>query len=430
MTLLKSKLSLISFFLLAGLAIVGCASVGDPEVAEVVAPQSQIPITLISYNNGPEEDVELELIEQAQERYPELDVSREQFGTGFGAYLEQENPPEVITWFASESIQSFSEVGLLTDLSDLWRQEGWEAVYPETLQRLSQVEGRYRLLPTRLSWSAIYYNKALFESHNLAPPETWAEFLEVAERLKQSGITPIGLGVSNFNEIQTQLWLDYLNLRLNGSEFRQEFLMGETSFDTPQAIDIFTTWQTLVENGYFIDDPESYTPFEMYLAVADGQVAMTLANQSELLKIIPRERWGEVSFFRFPIIDSAQSIDEIVSVEGYVLPSNALEQKSALQFLAYHGSAEAQSYWTTRLGTLGGLPARTDIEPALYTADMEKAQQIVDEADYLASLYLWRDSPIIRMMYRQQVFYYLSSGRKPIGDIINDLEMERREMVK
>jgi len=52
-------------------------------------------------------------------------------------------------------------------------------------------DGKLYCLSIDVVETAIYYNKTLFKELNLQVPETWAEFIEVQQKLLDSGITPL-----------------------------------------------------------------------------------------------------------------------------------------------------------------------------------------------------------------------------------------------
>ena len=103
----------------------------------------------------------------------------------------------------------------------------------------------------------MYYNKALFQEAGLAEddiPETWDEFLEVCETLKQAGITPFVCGAKD--GYIGQWGISALLSTMLGSDTSLvssgEPLSG-TAYEEAAAL-----WAQLGENGYINEDALSY----------------------------------------------------------------------------------------------------------------------------------------------------------------------------
>ena len=116
-------------------------------------------------------------------------------------------------------------------------------------------------------------------------------------------------------------WFDYLAIRLHGLEFRNDLFQGQVPFDDSRVQEVFTTWQPLLEKGYFTEKFFSTRLSQASMSVLDGEAAMTLTSARFILTIVPETRWGELDVFRFPILDPALPVGERVSLEGLVIPA-------------------------------------------------------------------------------------------------------------
>jgi ABC-type glycerol-3-phosphate transport system substrate-binding protein len=434
-----ARLSLVGLTILVVLVAVRCTQPGTPaeelaptlESATVSLTTAPVTVTYVSYwSMSPWLNADKELAEQFQEAYPYVTIDREltRDSQSWDDYLNAPIPPDVMTWDSAFMYPLAENRELFMDIGDLWMQQGWEDVVPEQLRMLSQSSGQYYHLPTQYSWHTFFFNKAAFNQNSLTPPETWDEFIETCAALRQAGITPIAIGLSPGEEWQAVLLLDYLNIRINGLAFRDELMLeGQVRFDDPRVRAVFATLQTLVEGGYFTEDARSQSSSDALISVFEGEAAMTLVGQDNLY-LVPKTRWNELDLFRFPVIDPDVPIAETPGIDGFVIPANALGPQAAMEFLAYRGSAEAQAYWAEQCGPAGGTPVRSDIDPAVLTPDMQKAQEMLLDADELGQLIFWTDSPMVGPMFSQRYLLDFFADPGTLDEILDKMEAKRREV--
>lgn len=432
-----ARFSLVGLTLFVAVLAVRCAQPGTP--ADELAPADErepvpittdpVTVTYVSYwGSSPWINGDKKLIDRFQEAYPHVNVNRKLWRDNMSGdeYLGDPVPPDVMTWDAAVMYPLTENQDLFMDIGELWREQGWEEVIPEQLRGLSQGNGRYCHLPTHYFWIGIFYNKAIFEQYNLNPPETWDEFLDVCATLKQGGVTPIAIGLSPGQNWQTLLWFDYLNIRINGLAFRNELMLeGETRFDDDRVRAVFTTLGTLVEGGYFDENAQRRTGDGSILTVLNSEAAMTLVGHGAM-DMVPQTRWNEVDLFRFPVIDPEVPLGEAPGVEGFVIPANTSELQTAIQFLAHRGSAEAQAHWAEECGPPGGVPARTDVDSAVLTPHMQKAQEMLQDTDELDQLIFWTGSPMIDVMIVRIGSWFDDPGT--LNDLLDRLEARRQEV--
>ena len=83
--------------------------------------------------------------------------------------------------------------GYVQDLSD---QDFLKNVNESALEMTKQEDGGYYALPYSRNYIGVYYNKKIFEDNGLEIPTTWEEFTAVCDKLKEAGITPVGMHAS------------------------------------------------------------------------------------------------------------------------------------------------------------------------------------------------------------------------------------------
>lgn len=123
----------------------------------------------------------------------EQDTYRVQHDTStvLQASFVRNSPPDLGLVNYQQDMARFQERGALSDLADLPEtatiredvQElvTWQPVYP----------GRTSVLPYSIAGTAVIYNRRIFADNDIDVPGTWEEFLDVCERIKSAGVTPL-----------------------------------------------------------------------------------------------------------------------------------------------------------------------------------------------------------------------------------------------
>ncbi|PKO22814.1 MAG: sugar ABC transporter substrate-binding protein [Chloroflexi bacterium HGW-Chloroflexi-1] len=426
------------FNVLAALAVLSflaaCVAPAATPAAPVVVKETviataapRVQVVYNSYQSDPEpRKAEKELIKMFQARYPNVDVvysvvAHEDFKQAIRAYLTSSTPPDVMTWFAGNRARFFIDKGTIMDVSDVWKQEGWDKSFPKGFLALSTVDGKQYSVPNNYYWWAVYYNKTVFAQYNLQPPETWDEFLAVCDTLKKNGVTPIAIGTKG--PWTAAGWFDYLNMRTNGPEFHINLMLGKEKYDDPRVKKTFENWKVLLDKGYFLDNAASYEWQEAVAPLVQGKAGMYLMGQF-IMDSIPKEQQKDFDFFRFPIIDPKLPIGEDAPTDIYWVSANAPHPEQARQLLAFLGSKEAQEYWAK---TLKRLPVNSEVDQSILTAESKKGIELIKGADYVAQFYDRDTTPEMaeKGMAAMQQFW---TNTDKIDSILAQLEKDRAQI--
>ena len=313
--------------------------------------------------------------------HPEITMAVEQYNQTPDAMLAQPPVPDIMLitpgWFLDRAIDS----GGLTDLTNLWQESGAAETLQPSLRDLSEREGKQYYLPVGYNWNGFYYNKAVFAQYGLQPPTTWDEFLQVCETLWMNGVVP--LSMSGEVPFMGSLWLDYLDLRLNGPDVHRQLIAGEIPFTDPRIRTVFEQWAQLVEKGYFNSAAASMGTQEALAALVQkdnllgAKPAMILSGPAFLGDLAP-ERRAELGFFPFPVMDAAQPAAEVVMAIGYMVPAAAPQRDAALDFAGYLAAAKGRDVLTKDV-VGGGLyaPAFAVADPGTLSEQVRQGMALV-----------------------------------------------------
>lgn len=208
----------------------------------------------------------------------------------------------------NENLLLWADEGFLLDLSpyvDIDRfNEGPRQfmLHPET--------GALYGVPSEISSYVLFYNKGMFDDLGISAPETWDEFLAVAQELKDNGIDPIAVsGLINF---YLSVWLEHLWLRLVGyDQVRAAITRGEgTVLDHPGYLRGLEMVQELRDRDFFLEGFEGGDFTAVQAQFFQGEAGFILMGTwlaSEMAEVIPDD--FELGAVMFPQVTGAEGDD-------------------------------------------------------------------------------------------------------------------------
>jgi ABC-type glycerol-3-phosphate transport system substrate-binding protein len=348
-------------------------------------------------------------------------------------HLTVTTPPDVLLIQPWDTTLAIVREGLVLDVTSTWKQLGFDKAYPPQYVDMAGLEGKEYYIPLVYSWTAIFYNKAIFDQYQLAPPATWEEFLKVCDVLKENGVRPIAL--TGKGPWLSAYWFDYLDLRLNGPEFHARLIAGEERYDSPQIRRVLETWQSLQRDGYFVTDPDRWSYEDGLSAIIQGDdefmrplepAAMLLAN-SFFFNETPPKFLAELDFFPFPTIDPSLPKAEVVDSLGYVISARAAHPSQAMEFTIYMNSVPAQSQLVQQMKPVDiYLPAQSGVEEALLTPGQRKARDLIHNADTIGTAYYASIPGAMRGEVEGALGRFFQGG--DVDKALADLEAARRRI--
>lgn len=92
--------------------------------------------------------------------------------------------------------EDFIEAGLMLELTDVARQEGWQKfVRPAGLYDSCDYNGKIYCVPVNIhSWQWMWISLPAFEKAGVPAPKDWHDFVAAAPALRKAGIVPLALG--------------------------------------------------------------------------------------------------------------------------------------------------------------------------------------------------------------------------------------------
>lgn len=180
-----------------------------------------------------------------------------------------------------------------------------EAVLPAFLKSMRDAsgDGKVHAMPYQPFIYSVYYNKALFDKAGITgTPKTWSEFLDVAEKLKTAGITPITIDDAYMFAPRILHFSRYL-----GQEGVAKLVLDKTGaeWDNPLVLKAAKDYEDLNTKGYFSKQVLTNKFPAGQMEFASGKAAIYLTNGSWFPNEIanaagPDFRFGQ---FAYPAVD-------------------------------------------------------------------------------------------------------------------------------
>ncbi|MEO1222713.1 MAG: extracellular solute-binding protein [Pseudomonadota bacterium] len=167
--------------------------------------------------------------------------------------------------------------GLVADLTPYYRQYGWDAMIPESIENTTSSDGRLWAVGNEVENTAMFYNRAIFDELGLGVPETWADFEATVEALIEAGYdTPIGLGAADRWPISH--WQSMLFGRFASPAGVEEVMFGDGAWTEAAFVDASALLQEMTEEGYFGPNPVANGYAEIMDSFWAGDIPMTFTG--------------------------------------------------------------------------------------------------------------------------------------------------------
>lgn len=215
------------------------------------------PIMLLHYFTGDFAQGFMELTKEINEGLKEIylvstPLEHEEFKTSIRIQLETNNPPDLFSYWAGARTEYLIEKDTISPISSIFHNGVDREMFDESIIDACSYKDELYLFPLTRHFVGFFYNKALFEKHNLTPPETWDELIRIADLLKSNGTTPFSLGAKN--RWPSQFWFDYILLSTAGYNYRQDLMEKKAGYTDLEVLKTMDIWKNLIDRDFFNKD--------------------------------------------------------------------------------------------------------------------------------------------------------------------------------
>ena len=259
-------------------------------------------------------------------------------------------------------------------------------ILPQAL-KLGMSNGHLYGSPYTFSTPTLFYNADTFTAAGLdpaKPPATWDEVRQYAQQIKNNtDKAPLHIAALGAFD-----WLIQSMINSNGGTTLSADKSTAT-FNQPPAIEVYTMWQQLVNDGLH---PKLATP-DAHNAMVAGNLAMYLQTTAELPAIRDGAtgqwdlRTGAEPAFGDKRVHPVNSGSAL-----FVFTNDQVRQQAAWKFLQFAGS---QRGFTIITSVMGYLPQRNDVvdDPSYLKPFFDRDARLRPTLQQLATLEQWVSWP-------------------------------------
>ncbi|MBS4208696.1 ABC transporter substrate-binding protein [Bacillus sp. FJAT-50079] len=314
-----------------------------------------------------EEDGLLALIDVFNEKHPDIEIINAAVAGGAGtnakavlvSRMQGGDPPSTFQVHGGAELnESWVVAGKMTPLNDFFDEQGLNDKFPAELIELVSKDGEIYSVPVNIHrGNVLWFNQKVFEDLDLEAPTTFDEFFDVAEKLKENGITPLALGDKEA-WTATHLYESVLLGHLGTTDYGKLWT-GELAFDDPKVKEGTEIFAKMLE--YVNDDHSARNWQDAAQLVAEGEAAMNVMGDwakgyfdGHGLKVGTDYGW-------VPTPNSGGMFTVITDTFG--LPNEVENPDTVKEFLSVLASVEGQDAFNPKKGSI---PARVDADVEKY----------------------------------------------------------------
>ncbi|MCC9741037.1 ABC transporter substrate-binding protein [Streptomyces sp. MNU89] len=315
-----------------------------------------------------------EAVEEFEKTHPGVKVEFEEKGfeqiqKTAPMILNSDDAPDLMEYNKGNATAGLlSRQGLLTDLSSEASARGWDKKLSDSVETTSRYNadgvmgsGKWYGVPNYAEYTMAYYNKDLFEKHDVDVPTTFGELTDALAAFKAKGITPLDNAGAEYiaHQYVYQLalseadrsWVDAYELYQGRTDFHDEAWT--------HAAETFADW---VKKGYIAKNSSGTKAEDAGVAFISGKYPILFSGswwfgrfQSE----IDSFDWGT---FLWPGSDLTLGSGGNL----WVVPKGAKNKELAYDFIDITMTKKIQNL----LGNKGGVPVAAD--PSAITDQQSK----------------------------------------------------------
>ncbi|MBY5653262.1 carbohydrate ABC transporter substrate-binding protein [Rhizobium leguminosarum] len=260
------------------------------------------------------------------------------------------------------TVLDYAEAGVMGDLTETAKKEGWDKSVPAALQKFSVYDGKWVAAPVNVhSVNWLWINKAVMDKIGGTQPKTFDELIALLDKAKAAGVIPLALGGQNWQEATM---FDSIVLSTGGPEFYKKAFndLDEESLKSDTMKKSFDNLATIIK---YVDPNFSGRDWNLATAmVIKGDALVQVMGDWAKGEFVAAKKTPDTDFlcYRFPGTDGS-----VVYNSDMFGMFNVPDDRKAAQ-VALATATLSKSFQSAFNVVKGSVPARTDVPDTDFDA--------------------------------------------------------------
>lgn len=268
--------------------------------------------------------------------------------------LGSDDAPDIFFTWSGERITQYVDSGNALDITKyLDEDKEWKDHFNQAMLECCNKNGSYWAIPWDYSSKEMIYNKKIFTELGLEIPKTWDEFLDVCQKIKDSGkYTPIAIG-NQYSWVICH-YITTLNGKLVPKDtVDKNYTMEEVAYSDPGYAEALDMVKLLYDKGYANQDINSCT-WEMSQAMVQESKAAMIYEEVQNLVNYEKALGDDWGYFDFPEVEGAKGEAGYITggPDVFMVNTSSKHPDEAITFLKYLTSDAVQAKMVYDLGFL------------------------------------------------------------------------------
>ncbi|MCZ4274145.1 extracellular solute-binding protein [Maritalea porphyrae] len=372
--------------------------------------------TELSFWSWRQEDVKAynQIIAAFEEQNPDISVTftaheAKSYNTILTTALAGGAGPDIMHTRSYGSLEAIAAPGYLEPLDGQIDLSALSA--DELLGTTLRADGHVYAVPFASQTALVFYNKDLFEKHNVDVPATWEEFKAAADAFKQNNVNPLANGIAD--GWTAEVMAGALMPNFYGKEFFGEVTSGSADFEDPRfvgALEKIAELKDYMPTGY--EGVDYATMKQLFIA---GQAAMFVGGSFE----IPGFVESGVNFDIMPAPAAKAGDERMVATwldGGYGVNASSENKEAALKFIQFTATQPFAQMLSDKLANVPAVDGAVIADPMLA-----KVSAFHAEASPYIMLVGFRFNTPTGSTLLQNGLQELLTGKKTAAEVAKDV---------
>lgn len=308
-----------------------------------------------------------------------ITTNLEEYDTKLNALIAAKDTPDVFICNPGPHLTQYVESGVAADLTDILMNEEkeWYESFTKGIFERMTYDGKIYAVPTNFAAALVFYNTEMFEAAGVEVPTTFTEWIEVCEKLKNAGYTPISCSAGTAWCLS--MIAGYLCDRAGGPDNLKGVNEGTLDWTSESFI---TAGEKLVELSKYFQET----------AAGDSNDQATAAFYNEEAAMLVQGSWAigqmnganpefekKCGVFNFPAIEGgADPHRMIVKTDNLIMSSTTKHKDACIALMKYFTDETAQKY-TAEVG--GKIPIiNVDFDKEKAPSQLSYVMKILEQS--------------------------------------------------